>query len=128
MESHEDLMESHKEVLEHHEDVMENLLTVRPQLLGPHSTAWPCPGKQGSQNTRDQTSSVGMLLHRHSCPTLRITMGWCQPRRGHLSPGVHVHLLQLASVRAKEPNTGLVPTVPPWEHRHRPGRHLAVAR
>lgn len=65
MESHEDLMESHKDVVESHEDVMENLVTVRPQLLAPHSTPWPCPGNQGSQNTRDQTSCVGMLQHRH---------------------------------------------------------------
>lgn len=42
MMSHEDLMESHKEVLESHEDVMESLITVRPQLLGPHSSLWPC--------------------------------------------------------------------------------------
>lgn len=72
MESHEDVMESHREVLESHEDVMENLITVRPQLLGPHSTPWPCPGNQDSQNTQDQTSCVGMLQHRH---ILRITMG-----------------------------------------------------
>lgn len=72
MERREDLMESHREVLESHEGVTENLITVRPQLLGHHCTPWPCPGNQGSQNTPDQTSCVGMLQHRH---ILRINMG-----------------------------------------------------
>lgn len=66
MESHKEVMESHKEVMENHEDVMENLVTVRPCLLGPSSTCWPCPGNWGSQITWNQPQPLTVQV---SCST-----------------------------------------------------------